>query len=64
MSQSRNSVHEKRLKKLEAIKSKEPETDWLRELVEWLYQEMLEVEFTDHLAAGHYERTPDHQGVP
>ncbi len=49
MSQSRNSVHEKLLKKLQAVKSKEPEAGWLRDLVEWLYQEMLEVEFTDHL---------------
>ena len=62
MSQSRNSVHEKLLKKLQAVKLEEPETDWLRDLVEWLYQEMLEVEFTDHLGAGHYERTPDRQG--
>ena len=62
MSQSRNSVHEKLLKKLQAVKSKEPEADWLRDLVEWLYQEMLEVEFTDHLGAGPYERTPGRQG--
>lgn len=62
MSQSRSSVHEKLLKKLQAVKSKEPEADWLRDLVEWLYQEMLEVEFTDHLGAGPYERTPGRQG--
>jgi len=37
MSQSRNSVHEKLLKKLQAVKSNEPETDWLRDLVEWLH---------------------------
>jgi len=62
MSQSQNSVHEKLLKKLQSVKLEEPKTDWLRDLVEWLYQEMLEVEFTDHLGAGHYERTPDRQG--
>jgi len=62
MSQSRNTLQEKLLKKLQAVKSEEPETDWLRDLVEWLYQEMLEMEFTDHLGAGHYERTPDRQG--
>jgi len=62
MSQSRSSLQEKLLKKLQAVKLEEPETDWLRDLVEWLYQEMLEMEFTDHLGAGHYERTPDRQG--
>lgn len=62
MSQSRNTLQEKLLKQLQAVKSEEPETDWLRDLVEWLYQEMLEMEFTDHLGAGHYERTPDRQG--
>ncbi len=62
MSQSRNSLQEKLLKKLQAVKSEEPETDWLRDLVEWLYQEMLEMEFTDQLCAGPYERTADRQG--
>ena len=57
MSQSQDSLHEKLLEKLQAVKSDEPETDWLRDLVEWLYQEMMEMEFTDHLGAGHYERT-------
>lgn len=62
MSQSRSCLQEKLRKKLEAVKSEEPGTDWLRELVEWLYQEMLEMEFTEHLGAGHYERTADRQG--
>jgi len=62
MSQSRNTLQEKLRKKLEAVKSEEPETDWLCDLVEWLYQEMLEMEFTDHLGAGPYERTPGRQG--
>ena len=48
MSQSRNTLQEKLRKKLEAVKSEEPETDWLCDLVEWLYQEMLEMEFTEH----------------
>jgi len=62
MSQSRNTLQEKLRKKLEAVKSEEPETDWLCDLVEWLYQEMLEMEFTDHLGAGPYERTAGRQG--
>jgi putative transposase len=62
MSQSRSSLHEKLGKKLEEVKSEQPGTDWLRDLVEWLYQQMLEMEFTDHLGAGPYERTADRQG--
>ena len=62
MSQSQSSLQEKLREKLEAVKSEEPETNWLRDLVEWLYQEMLEMEFTEQLGAGHYERTPDRQG--
>lgn len=62
MSQSQDSLHEKLLEKLQAVKSEEPQIDWLRDLVEWLYQEMLEMEFTDHLGAGHYERTLTRQG--
>ena len=62
MSQSRSCLQEKLRKKLEAVKSEEPGTDWVRELVEWLYQEMLEMEFTEHLSASRYERTVDRQG--
>jgi len=62
MSQSQNSLHEKLLEKLQTVKSDEPETGWLRDLVEWLYQEMMEMEFTDQLGAGHYERTATRQG--
>jgi len=62
MSQSRNSVRDKLRKKLEEVNSKEGDSDWLRDLVEWLYQEMLEMEFTEHVGAGRYERTADRQG--
>jgi len=62
MSQSRSSVQEKLQKKLQAVKLEEPDTDWLRDLVEQLVQEMLEMEFTEQLGAGHYERTPTRQG--
>ena len=62
MSQSRSSLHEKLQKKLQAVKPEELESDWLRDLVEWLYQEMLEMEFTEQLGAGRYERTADRQG--
>ena len=62
MSQSRSCLQEKLQKKLQAVKLEEPDTDWLRDLVEWLVQEMLEMEFTEHLGAGHYERTPTRRG--
>jgi transposase-like protein len=62
MSQSRSSLHEKLRKKLEEVKSEEGGTDWLRDLVEWLYQQMLEMEFAEHLGAEPYERTAERQG--
>ena len=62
MSQSRSSLQEKLRRKLEEVKSEEPGTDWLRDLVEWLYQEMLEMEFSAQLGADPYERTPNRQG--
>jgi putative transposase len=62
MSQSRSYLQEKLRKKLEAVKSEEADSDWLRDLVEWLYQEMLEMEFTEQLGADRYERTADRQG--
>jgi len=62
MSQSKLCLEDKLRKKLEEVNSEEPGTEWLRDLVEWLYQELLEMEFTEHLGAGRYERTADRQG--
>ena len=62
MSQSRNAVHTKLRKKLEEVNLEEASSDWLRDLVEWLYQEMLEMEFTEHVGAAPYERTADRRG--
>ena len=62
MSQSCNTVHDKLRKKLEEVNSEEAGSDWLRDLVEWLYQEMLEMEFTEHVRAGPYERTANRRG--
>lgn len=62
MSQSRSSVYAKLRKKLEEVNSEEAGSDWLRDLVEWLYQEMLEMEFTEHVGAAPYERTADRRG--
>jgi hypothetical protein len=62
MSQSRSSVYDKLRKRLEEVNSAEAGNDRLRDLVEWLYQEMLEMEFSEHVGAERYERTPDRQG--
>ena len=62
MSQSQSCLQEKLQKKLEGVKWEEPGADWLRDLVEWFYLEMLEMEFSTHLSADPYERTADRQG--
>ncbi len=62
MSQSRSAVQAKLREKLEEVNSEEASSDWLRDLVEWLYQEMLEMEFTEHVGAVPYERTADRRG--
>jgi hypothetical protein len=36
--------------------------DWLRDLVEWLVQELLEVEFSEFMVAEPYERSGEPQG--
>jgi hypothetical protein len=64
MSQSQDSLHEKLLEKLQAVKSDEPETDWLRDLVEWLYQEMMEMEFADQLGGRPLRTNGNTSGVP
>ena len=62
MSQAQSCLEEKLRKKLAAVKSEKPGTDSLSDLVEWLYQEMLEMEFTEHLGTSRYEQTADRQG--
>lgn len=63
MSQSKNTVNEKRWKKLEIGKSEQPESDWYRHLVECLYEMMLEMKFTNQLDADHYERTENARDI-
>lgn len=54
-------LREKLQQALEDLKSGE-ETGWLKELLEWLLQELLELEFTQFLGAERYERTPHRRG--
>ena len=42
------------------IKEDGQEQDWLRNLIEWLLQELVKVEFTEHLAADPWRKpTPN-----
>lgn len=47
---------------LEALKAREDPDDWMRDLLEWLLQELLDLEFDQHLGADRYERTEDRRG--
>jgi transposase-like protein len=47
---------------LEALKSGEDRDDWMRDLLEWLLQELLDLEFDEHVGAERYERTKDRRG--
>ena len=60
MSQPDDTLRHKLRQYLENIKPSE--TDWLRDLMEWLFQELLDLEFNEHLGAGPYERSEDRQG--
>ena len=62
MSQPDDTLREKLRQYLETIKQSEKGTEWLRELVEWLVQEMLNLEFKEYLGAEPYERSEERQG--
>jgi putative transposase len=47
---------------LEAIKEGGKDQDWLRDLVQWLLQELMDQEFTQFLGAEPYERSDERQG--
>ena len=47
---------------LDNLKEVDEGKDWLRDLVEWLVQELLDIEFCDYMAAEPYERSEDRQG--
>ena len=47
---------------LEALKSGEDPDDWIRDLLEWLLQEVLDLEFNQFLGAEPYERSQDRNG--
>ena len=60
MSQPDDTLRHKLRQYLENVKSSE--TDWLRDLMEWLFQELLDLEFNEHLGVEPYERSEERQG--
>jgi transposase-like protein len=62
MSQSDDTLREALEQHLATLKKKGKNNDWLCDVVEWLLQEILELEFSDFLGAEHYERTHTRQG--
>jgi len=61
MSQPEDTLREKLRQQLRKLKE-DGEADWLRELVEWVLQELLELEFTEFLRAEPYERSEERRG--
>ncbi|MGD8752581.1 MAG: transposase [Anaerolineales bacterium] len=62
MSQNDDTLRQKLRQQLQTIQETDAGTDWLQELVEWLVQELLELEFSEFLGAERYERNEDRQG--
>lgn len=62
MSQDDDTLRRKLRQQLQTLQETDTETDWLPELVEWLVQELLELEFSEFLGAEPYERNEDRQG--
>jgi transposase-like protein len=62
MSQQHHTLRQKLEQRLERIQKEGKDTDWLRDLVEWLIQELLNLEFLEFVGAEPYERSEDRQG--
>ena len=62
MSQDDHTLKQRLRQQLQALQETGAGTDWLHELVEWLVQELLELEFSEFLGAEPYERNTDRQG--
>lgn len=59
---SQQELRSKLQQELHKLKTGEGDADWLKELVHWLLQELLELEFTQFVGAERYERTSKRQG--
>lgn len=62
MSHTDHTLHDALEQHLEALKSGEDPDEWIRDLLEWLLQEVLDLEFNQFLGAEPYERSQDRNG--
>jgi transposase-like protein len=62
MSQQDDTLRQRLRQQLENNEEVNEGTDWLRDLVEWLVQEFLDVEFSEFMAVQPYERSEERQG--
>jgi transposase-like protein len=62
MSHAHDNLSSQLRQRLREIKEAGGGRDWLRDLVEWLLQELLEAELIEHLGAEPYERTEGREG--
>jgi transposase-like protein len=62
MSQQDDTLRQRLRQHIDSIKEVDEGKDWLRDLVEWLVQELLDVEFSEYMAAEPYERSEERQG--
>jgi putative transposase len=62
MSQQHHTLRQKLEQRLERIQKESQDPDWLRDLVEWLIQELLNLEFLEFVGAEPYERSEGRQG--
>ncbi len=62
MSQHDDTLRQRLRQYLDNIEEVEEGKDWPRDLVEWLVQELLDVEFSEFMAVEPYERSEERQG--
>jgi putative transposase len=62
MSHNDDTLKQRLRQQLENLEEVNEDKDWLRDLVEWLVQELLDVEFSEFMAAEPYERSEERQG--
>jgi putative transposase len=62
MSHSDDTLQEALEQHLESLKARGKANDWLRDVVQWLVQEILDLEFTQFLGAEPYERSSGREG--
>lgn len=62
MSQDDNTLKQRLRQHIENLEEVKEDQDWLRDLVAWLVQELLDVEFSEFMAVEPYERSEERQG--